>query len=90
MCYILCRKWSVDSGVVAQSPSTVEGDADINYGLVSQHQSDYQILTHFHRHSLELEDLRQSVLSGRVAAAARRDSLEVRRHSRAEAGALSR
>ena len=33
MCYILCRKWSVDSGVVAQSPG--EGDADINYGLVS-------------------------------------------------------
>ena len=34
--------------------------------------------------------MRQSVLSGRVAAAARRDSLEVRRNSRAEAGALSR
>ena len=30
------------------------------------------------------------MLSGRVAAAARRDSLEVRRNSRAEAGALSR
>ena len=40
--------------------------------------------------SLELEDLRQSVLSGRVAAAARRDSLEARRNSRAEVGALSR
>ena len=39
--------------------------------------------------SLELEDLRQSVLSGRVAAAARRDSLEVRKNSRAEVGALS-
>ena len=44
----------------------------------------------FSPRSLELEDLRQSVLSGRVAAAARRDSLEVRRNSRAEAGALSR
>ena len=47
-------------------------------------------MTQFSLPSLELEDLRQSVLSGRVAAAARRDSLEVRRNSRAEAGALSR
>ena len=74
----------MDSGVVAQSPG--QADVDINYGLVSERY--YRILTQFLLLSLELEDLRQSVLSGRVAAAARRDSLEARRHSRAEIGAL--
>ena len=42
--YSTRRKWSVDSGVVAQSPGP--GDVDINYGLV-QAQIDYPILTQF-------------------------------------------